>query len=365
MVETVELKVDVTQAAGLGEPATVAVTIHLAPADCLGDPPIVCFAKPGGGYSRRYYTIDLPGPAHGARGAQAEWHAKRGWIFVAVDHLGVGDSSLHEGSRLTYAVVAAANHAAEAEILRQLAEGELVPGYPKLREPVAIGIGQSMGGSMTVVQQGRYHCYDGIGVLGYGVLHTRPPSRPGDPPISQSWIVRDRLPGEPPLVLNAAALSAAPLLTRPPGEAIGWGLHYDDIPTEVVAADLARFNLHFGNVDPSGLGSGSTNDDRRAVGISESAPWGSLTVPLGVLQNCVTPGSVASEAAAVTSPVLLAMGERDCVADPKGELRVYVSATSIDLFICPRMAHMHNFAGTRELFWRKIESWADWVRAQR
>ena len=29
------------------------------------------------------------------------------------------------------------------------------------------------------------------------------------------------------------------------------------------------------------------------------------------------------------------------------------------------MAHMHNFAGTRELFWRRIETWAEWVRAVR
>jgi hypothetical protein len=29
------------------------------------------------------------------------------------------------------------------------------------------------------------------------------------------------------------------------------------------------------------------------------------------------------------------------------------------------MGHMHNFAGTRELFWRRIEAWADWVRARR
>jgi hypothetical protein len=26
---------------------------------------------------------------------------------------------------------------------------------------------------------------------------------------------------------------------------------------------------------------------------------------------------------------------------------------------------MHNFAGTRELFWRRIETWAAWVRAVR
>jgi hypothetical protein len=26
------------------------------------------------------------------------------------------------------------------------------------------------------------------------------------------------------------------------------------------------------------------------------------------------------------------------------------------------MGHMHNFASTRELFWERIATWADWVR---
>ena len=56
------------------------------------------------------------------------------------------------------------------------------------------------------------------------------------------------------------------------------------------------------------------------------------------------------------------MGERDVIADPKGEPRAYLSARSVDLFICPRMGHMHNFAGTRELLWQRIETWAEWVR---
>jgi hypothetical protein len=59
--------------------------------------------------------------------------------------------------------------------------------------------------------------------------------------------------------------------------------------------------------------------------------------------------------------VLVALGERDGVVDPKGEPRAYLSANSVDLFVCPRMAHMHNFAGTRELFWERIDSWARWV----
>ena len=63
--------------------------------------------------------------------------------------------------------------------------------------------------------------------------------------------------------------------------------------------------------------------------------------------------------------MLVALGERDVVHDPRGELRAYESAHSVDFFVCPRMAHMHNFAGTRELLWRRIETWGEWVRAVR
>src|SRR5262249_11248987 len=140
-MQVTDVRIDVTDAAGLGEPAWIAATVHLPVPERLAEPPLVCFAKPGGGYSRGYFTIDLPGPA---TGAQAIWHGERGWIFVSIDHLGVGESSLHEGARLTYPVVTAANHAAEAEILARLAAGTLVAGYPPIAAPLKIGIGQSM-----------------------------------------------------------------------------------------------------------------------------------------------------------------------------------------------------------------------------
>ena len=237
-MRSIDLHVDVTEAAGLGEPAHVALTVTVP--DDVPQNPVVCFAKPGGGYSRRYYTEDLPGPASGS---QAGWHAARGWVFVSVDHLGVGDSSQHDPERLSYTPVTAASQAAEADVLEKMAVGRLVDGLGAIESPLTIGIGQSMGGSLTVVQQGRYHCYDGIAVLGYSAVHTHPPTAPGTPPLVLPWVPRDVL------------------------------------------------------------------------------------------------------------------------VDPRGEARAYVSAASVDLFICPRMGHMHNFAGTRELFWRRIETWADWVRA--
>ena len=69
------MTIDVTDEAGLDEPAHLAATIHLPDPAALASPPVVCFAKPGGGYTKEYYTVDLPGPGEGA---QAEWHAERG-----------------------------------------------------------------------------------------------------------------------------------------------------------------------------------------------------------------------------------------------------------------------------------------------
>jgi pimeloyl-ACP methyl ester carboxylesterase len=149
-------------------------------------------------------------------------------------------------------------------------------------------------------------------------------------------------------VVNAQALAEAPPRTGAGGEnPMAWGFHYDDIDPAIVAEDLAHFNR-------------GIHDPASQQGF-EAPAWSSLTTPGAVAMSCLTPGAVAPEAAAVRAPVLVAMGERDVIADPRGEPRAYLSARSVDLFICPRMGHMHNFAGARELFWRRIETWAAWV----
>jgi pimeloyl-ACP methyl ester carboxylesterase len=114
-----------------------------------------------------------------------------------------------------------------------------------------------------------------------------------------------------------------------------WLFYYDDV-------DVERFETTSGD---------------------QLAPWASATVPRAVIESVLTPGVIAPEAAAVRSPVLVAMGERDVIADPKGEPRAYLSAMSVDLFVCPSMGHMHNFASTRELFWQRIDTWGRWVAA--
>jgi pimeloyl-ACP methyl ester carboxylesterase len=338
----VELVIDVTEAAGLNEAASVAMTVHLPDFPGESATPVVCFAKPGGGYSKGYYTEELPGTTS-VTGSQAGWHADRGWVFVSVDHLGVGASSTqHDPARLDLTTVAAANHAAEREVLGRLGDGTLVAGFPPISAPLLLGIGQSMGGCMTIVQQGRYHCYDGIGILGYSAVHTHPQVRPGDVPIVAPWLPRDTLLSEPVVVVNAPQMSAAGPQSFAAGRGLdmGWCFFYDDADPEMVRTDLEDFPTRRGALPP----------------------WASATVPGAVGASSLTPGAVAPEAAAVMVPVLVAMGERDVIADPKGEPRAYQSATSVDLFICPRSGHMHNFASTRELFWSRLDTWALWVR---
>ena len=345
MVSRIELELDVSDAAGLGEVARIAVSITLPDPSQIAATPIICFARPGGGYSREYYTCDLPGPA---RGAQADFHAVCGWIFVSMDHLGCGASSRHDGERLDFAVLAAATLAAERDILLRLANGVLSPGFPPINQPVVIGMGQSVGGALAIYQQGHYHCYDGLVVLGFSAVHSRPMSPPGEPPIVVPWFPRDLPPGLPSSCINAAAVAAA-TANGPQSavwSALAWGFHYDDVAPEIVEQDLLHYEaIAQGGTLPPG---------------HELAPWNSYITPQRAARSTLTPGVVASEAAAVTVPVLSAMGVRDLVADPAGEVRAFLSAPSVDSFICPRMGHMHNFASTRALLWQRIDSFGAW-----
>ncbi|MCB2079198.1 MAG: alpha/beta hydrolase [Novosphingobium sp.] len=348
MATQVDLRIDVTNEVSLGEPAHVAASIVLPDPDCLPERPLVCFAKPGGGYSTGYYTCELPGPG---QAAQASWHVARGWIFVAIDNLGSGSSSSHDPDCLDFAVMTEAAHAAEQDILLRMANGVLLDGYPPVHQPTIIGIGQSMGASLVIYQQSRRRGYDGLGILGFSAVHSHPVTPPGEPPIVVSWFPRgsDRDEVEEPL--NAAVMEAA-MASGPEGsewKSLAWGFHYDDVPYEVVEQDLVHYDaIARGEGLPDGI---------------EPAPWNSYATPGKAARSTLTPGVVATEAAAITVPVLSIMGVRDLVPDPYGEARAFRSSRSVDLFICPRMGHMHNFAGTRELFWERIHSFGNWCAA--
>jgi alpha-beta hydrolase superfamily lysophospholipase len=350
VLEPVELTIDVTCEAALGMPARTTATAYLPGPGALSSAPVVCFAFPGGGYSRRYYTLDLPGAAGGG---QAAWHAGRGWIFVACDSLGFGDATAPAGDVLTYENIALGNKATVAAVLARLESGTLVDGYPPIRGATTVGLGQSMGGCFTIVLQGQHQVFHGIASLGFSGIHTSVPSRPGTPAAAWPWILRTSSLASP-KILNEAALATAT------GPALGgqeelvaaagagehpfaWAFHWDTEPADIVAIDMAASAESYDGPLP---------------------PWRSPSTPAcGIYM--VAPGTVATEAASITVPVLIAVGERDVVPDPWLEPTAFRSSADISVFVCPRMAHMHNFADTREELWARIHAWGTGVAAMR
>src|SRR4051812_20272560 len=95
--------------------ATLVATVYV-PAKPVATPTVVC-ALPGGGYSRGYFDLRFPGHAEYS---EAEHHVKRGIVYVALDHLGVGESSTDANDRLVIEDIAAANHEAVRQLIERL-----------------------------------------------------------------------------------------------------------------------------------------------------------------------------------------------------------------------------------------------------
>jgi hypothetical protein len=131
-------------------------------------------------------------------------------------------------------------------------------------------------------------------------------------------------------------------------------LNQEELAAQVVADDDVHPALKW-------LDWGMYGDEAHPDTFTDRSRW-TTDVYLGVVGTVTTPGSIAQEAAAVRVPVLVAVGDRDVVADLPAEVFAYQSTSDIDLFRCPRMAHMHNFAPTAELLWARIHHWGESIR---
>ena len=320
----VELQVDVSESAGFDGKQHLACSVYLPDVESLPASPIVIFAVPGGGYSRGYYDMHFKG--HEGY-SEAEYHTRRGIIFISCDHLGVGASSLPDPDRITLNLLAKCYAACVRRILEQLDRGEIDPAFPPVKSPVVVGIGQSMGGCVTVLTQGQHRVFDGVGILGYSGIHTRIPQK--DAADQERAIVRRRLTRD----ADVSKLSVAETSSQVAD--FIYAFHWEDVPAPILEADM---------------GDGFPRKKR-------VPPFGSVTLPPCAVQMVVA-GAVAEEAAAIQVPVLIAVGERDVCPDPYAEPKAYSQARDIMLAIIPRMAHMHNFASTRERLWRRTHAWA-------
>jgi pimeloyl-ACP methyl ester carboxylesterase len=312
------VRVDVSDAVGL--PNTYIAATVIAPLQ-VPKRPILAAAFPGGAYSRGYWDIQWPGGY-----SEAEYHVDRGWLFVAIDHLGVGESSLPDPALLTFECMANANAAATRAIVSGLRSGTLLEPLDPVETPFVMGIGQSMGGCVSIVTQAIHQPFDALAVLGYSASHTVFPSPAGG--VQVAAIERGRTD-------TAGIISEAKEVGDV--EVFAWALHFDDVDPSIRHEDL-RGGFPF-----------------RTQGVPA---WGSATLP-SAAASLLAPGVVAREAAAVDVPVFIGVGERDVCPDPWAEPGSYRAARHVSLCLVPRMAHMHNFASSRRELWARIHRWGE------
>jgi len=207
-----EIKLDVTSA-GLAQPAQIAASLHL-PAQTDKSPDQLILAIHGGGYHRAYWDP----PFADASYSFARWFTDQGKAVLAIDMLGMGQSSRPEPeSDLSTAIIAAAH----AEALRQI--------VARWDAKVSVtGIGHSMGGMMLIAQAADYPDMDRIAVLGWA----NEPMILGDADVA---------------TLQAGLIPSGYLATpRPPMRRL---FYWDDVPLALIEADEAT-----GSTTPATLG---------------------------------------------------------------------------------------------------------------
>lgn len=322
---TIELRIDVSRAVSLPGPLRLAATVFV-PANVNTQQPVsVIFAVPGGGYSRGYFAMSFPG--HVGYN-EAEHHAACGRVFVAVDHLGVGDSSIPDLGTIDFSALAAAYDSAVRQICTLLQQGKVDPGVPAIPRIFTVGMGQSMGGCVSILTQGRHATFDAIAPLGYSAIHTTLPQRSKEAyqrSVDKHSSAQGKKLDELDLVDSSSSV-----------EDFVYPFHWEDVPQDILDADMVGgYPIR-----------------------KQCPPWGSATVPNSAMQMMV-PGAVKQEAASVKVPVFIGLGERDTAPVPHAEPSAYSGSNDVTLCIVPRMAHMHNFAGTRHQLWMRFGGWVD------
>jgi acetyl esterase len=208
-----------------GENLSVAVTVIAPDPAAIGERPIAWFAWPGGGYNRRYYDLQLPGRSGYS---QAEFHAARGSIFVACDHIGVGDSATPSGA-FNHSDIACINAAVVRKVLAGLADGTLIAGLPALTNPFPLGMGQSYGGLLLTHLQAEHGLLRGVAMLGWSGVCTQVKDVSGTQNVA------------PP-----ADLAGTEALQDGLNHPYRRSFHFDDVPEDIVAEDLLGYPARIG-----------------------------------------------------------------------------------------------------------------------
>jgi pimeloyl-ACP methyl ester carboxylesterase len=285
----------------------------------LAQPAIALICLPGGSVNRHFFDLmppaDDPMPDD-ASFSFARQMTARGFIVALVDHLGIGDSARpQDGFALSTEILAqaAAHVLADIKARIQAHYGAAAQGL------CTVGVGHSMGGTITTLQQAQYHSHRALALLGFstrGLPEYLPPqlkALANDP---------SQLRAQLPMIARAMFKEAYTQLERTPQS------------RGIFAGDRA---------DPRGIA---------AFKAAGTAP----NLPLPGCQSML-PGNVAPEAAAIDVPVFLGVGERDIVGPPADVPAAFSGSPRVELLVMPETGHSHFLFQTRLALFEVLAVW--------
>lgn len=298
------LSLPVQTAVDFGEPIQIAATLAL-PDHASSGPLDLRICLHGGTYSRWYWDAQIAGwPGY----SFIDHCLARGKAVLAIDALGMGDSSQPtQEDRLTPHCGAQAHHLALGSVLERMDAGDWGAEFAGRARRIT-GVGHSMGGMLTILQQARWASFDQVAILGFTNIG-----------LAMSDAVRAdldaRVAGSGYGAANRAAMRGY--------------FHAADVPDAVIAADDAQAS----------------------------------TTPNSYGRLAIVPGGVAGEAAAITPPVYLHFADIDVSPDPHAEPAGYRGSRHVTMTTLADAAHCHNFASSRQQSWAMLDRWIDHVGA--
>lgn len=282
--------------------------------------PVIAIGIPGGTYRRDYWDLRPPGRSGYS---MASWLAARGVVFIACDYLGGGDSSRPpDGDFMTLEACADAAHEVFCQLRAGLEKGTLTDAIGPLPDPLYIGVGHSLGGFITIMQQGRYGDFPAIG------LFAAPPGVIANVPEHEQQYA-GATPAEQRQEVAAANAKTAELTELPPYHTTSRMLLAPIFYTPGLAGDLRAY------------------DEQKCQTVISRVTG----------TDVMTPGIARDMAAKITSPVFLAFGDQDVSPNPRAEPAGFPASPDITVTVIDHMAHMHNFHDTREKLWSRFHRW--------
>jgi pimeloyl-ACP methyl ester carboxylesterase len=228
----------------------------------------------------------------------------------------------------TPSLVARCHDRALRVVQDKLKAGRLVPTLSSPAQPLVVGLGHSMGGLITVVQQGLLRSFDALVVLGH----------------SGSGL---------PEVLTEAELSLCV------EEA-------DLLAVEEQIVELARTRF----VEPSEVprkrpvrGEFFADDVPKAVQGAFAHHATPLMFTCGLA--AMIPNLADAQLARIDVPVFLGFGDQDLADNRFDAVSRYRNVTDATLFLLQQSGHCHNQASGRARLWERILRWIENVNAGR